>query len=47
MAGGPHKNAKGAHDHRNGRAPLFLAYLNAGFLFLALYAVELRIGSAK
>ena len=27
--------------------PFFLAYLNAGFLLLALYAVELRIGSAK
>lgn len=29
------------------RAPLFLAYLDAGFLFLGLDAVELRIGSAK
>ena len=29
------------------RAPLFLAYLNAGFLLLGLDAVELRIGSAK
>ncbi len=46
MTGGPHKR-KGAHDHRNSRVPLFLAYLNAGFLLLALYAVELRIGSAK
>lgn len=26
---------------------LFLAYLDAGFLFLGLDAVELRIGSAK
>lgn len=29
------------------RAPLFLAYLDASFLFLGLDAVELRIGSAK
>ena len=29
------------------RAPLFLAYLDAGFLLFVLYAVELRIGSAK
>ncbi len=28
-------------------APFFLAYLDAGFLFLGLDAVELRIGSAK
>lgn len=27
--------------------PFFLAYLDAGFLFLSLDAVELRIGSAK
>ena len=27
--------------------PLFLAYLDAGFLFLGLDAVELRVGSAK
>ena len=27
--------------------PFFLAYLDAGFLFLGLDAVELRIGSAK
>lgn len=27
--------------------PFFLAYLDAGFLLLALYAVELRVGSAK
>ena len=27
--------------------PLFLAYLDAGFLFLGLDTVELRIGSAK
>ena len=40
-------NAKRAHDHRNGRAPFFLAYLGAGFLFLGLDAIELRIGSAK
>lgn len=28
-------------------APIFLAYLNAGFLLLALDAIELRIGSTK
>ena len=28
-------------------APIFLAYLNAGFLLLALDAIELRIGGAK
>ena len=27
--------------------PFFLAYLDAGFLFLGLDAVELRVGSAK
>lgn len=32
--------------HANVR-PFFLAYLDAGFLFLGLDAVELRIGSAK
>ena len=36
----------GAATHTSVR-PFFLAYLNAGFLLLALYAVELRIGSAK
>lgn len=35
-----------AAAHANVR-PFFLAYLNAGFLFLGLDAVELRIGSAK
>ncbi len=35
-----------AATHASVRA-FFLAYLDAGFLFLGLDAVELRIGSAK
>lgn len=47
MAGGPHKRKKGRTTIVTVVRPFFLAYLNAGFLFLGLDAVELRIGSAK
>lgn len=35
------------HLQRTFAWSLFLAYLDAGFFLLVLYAVELRIGSAK
>lgn len=46
MAGGPRKRKKGTRPSMRSYAP-FLAYLYAGFLFLGLDAIELRIGSAK
>ena len=47
MAGDPPQTQKGRTTIATVVRPFFLAYLNAGFLLLALYAVELRIGSAK
>lgn len=47
MAGGPHKRKKGRTTIATVVRPFFLAYLDAGFLFLGLDAVELRVGSAK
>lgn len=46
MAGGPRKRKKGARPSQRSCA-FFLAYLDAGFLFIGLDAVELRVGSAK
>lgn len=42
----PRKRRRGARPSQRSCAP-FLAYLDAGFLLLALYAVELRVGSTE